>query len=452
MDPYLGYEIAILLVLVYALVVYFLYRAGYLGPERALSLFGPALMIKTRRGRAWIDRVGRFRRFWSFLADAGITLAAVSMISIVALLLVEAALALQLPASAAPQVSEALGIPGINPIIPVTYGIVALVVGVVIHELFHGFVARSQGIGVKSLGILWVVVPVGAFVEQDDEDMTKAPLRRRDRVAAAGVLANFILALVFFLAVSGLVASSVQPNATGVGILYVVPSTPASNATLAAGDIITSINGTATPTPDALIDYLDASHPGQVVELTFYSSAASGVVTKSVTLESAETYSHQSSDANKGFLGVESAFLTPTQLKGTYVAPWNGPGGPISGAFDWVVLPLAGLQPMQGPAENFFHLSGPLGGMNAGDFWILVNVLYWLAWIDLLLGLSNALPLFPLDGGLLFRDFVQSIAQRVKRGWDAKQLDRFAGQAATFASLLVVVLIVWQFVVPRLHP
>ena len=111
--------------------------------------------------------------------------------------------------------------------------------------------------------------------------------------------------------------------------------------------------------PRRLIDYLDASHPGQVVELTFYSSAASGVVTKSVTLESAETYSHQSSDANKGFLGVESAFLTPTQLKGTYVAPWNGPGGPISGAFDWVVLPLAGLQPMQGPAENSFISRGP---------------------------------------------------------------------------------------------
>ncbi|HYB77910.1 MAG TPA: peptidase, partial [Thermoplasmata archaeon] len=67
-----------------------------------------------------------------------------------------------------------------------------------------------------------------------------------------------------------------------------------------------------------------------------------------------------------------------------------------------------------------------------------------------LLGLSNALPLVPLDGGLLFRDFAASIAARVHRAWDEAHLERFAGQAVTVSSVLVLVLLVWQFVVPRL--
>ena len=61
-----------------------------------------------------------------------------------------------------------------------------------------------------------------------------------------------------------------------------------------------------------------------------------------------------------------------------------------------------------------------------------------------------ALPLFPLDGGLLFRDFAASVAARVKRGWSAARLDQFAGQAVTASSLVVLLLLVWQFVVPRL--
>ncbi len=86
MDPYLGYEIALAAVLLYAAVVYALYRTGHLGPDRPLSLFGPALMMKTQRGRSALDRWGRFKRFWTAAGDLGIALAAVSMVTIIGLL------------------------------------------------------------------------------------------------------------------------------------------------------------------------------------------------------------------------------------------------------------------------------------------------------------------------------------------------------------------------------
>jgi len=444
-NPYLGYEIALGVVLLYAVIVAALYRAGKIGPDRALTLFGPALMVKTKRGRSALDRWGRFVRFWTWVSDFGILLAAIAMAGIVILLLFDAVVSLRVSAAQAPPVQEALGIPGINPIIPIGYGIIALVVGIVLHELMHGVIARSQKIGVKSLGILWCVVPIGAFVEQDDADMEAAPRRKRDRVAAAGVLANFVLALVFFLALSGLIATSVAPNANGVGIAYVQSGSPAANLSLAPGDILISVNGTVTNSVSSFEGALANTTPGENVTVVHYSAALGRTVTQVVTLAPSPSVK------GRGFLGVAVTFLTPSQLKGTLVSPFSSSSGPLVGGIDWLVLPLATLEPVSGSTTNFFHLTGPLAGVNPNTFWIGANILYWLAWMNLLLGLSNALPLFPLDGGLLFRDFAASIAARFRRGWSAAKLDEFGGRAATISSLVVLLLLVWQFVVPRLH-
>lgn len=445
-----GWTIALVLAVAYALVVFLLYRLKWIGPERSLSLYGPALMLKTRRGREALDRIGRRRRFWTIAADVGIALAAISMVTIVIVLILDAIVALEIPASAAPSPAEALGLPGINPIIPLGYGLVALIIGVVLHELAHGIVARSQGIGVKSLGVLWLVIPIGAFVEQDDEDMTKAPRRRRDRVAAAGILANFVIAVVCFTAMAAVVSTSVQPNADGVGIGYVVPNTPASAAGLVAGDIITSVNGTSTTTNAALLDALALAHANQTVQVTLYSVPDHGVVTKSVTLASLESYTHVATDASKGFLGVSPVFFTPAQLKTELVFPPASVNGPLFGLTDWIILPLAGIEPVAGPVASFYHLTGPFAGADPGSFWIGVNLLYWMAWMNILLGMSNALPLVPLDGGLLFRDFAASTMARLRRGWDSARLDRFGSRAVAVASIAVVFLLIWQFVAPRL--
>jgi membrane-associated protease RseP (regulator of RpoE activity) len=443
-NPYLGYEIALLVVVLYAVVVYVLYATGRLGHDRTLSLFGPALMIKTQRGRSALDRWARFKRFWTGVSDLGIALAVLAMGVILALLVFGAIVSTRLSPAQAPSVTEAVGIPGINPFIPIGYGIIALVVGIVLHELSHGVVARSQNIGVKSLGILWCVIPIGAFVEQDDAEMMAAPRRKRDRVAAAGVLANFGLAVVFFFVLSGLVVSSVQPNANGVGVASIVTNTPAANLTLAPGDIITSINGTATSTVASFESSLANSKPGETVTISYYSASVGRTVSTSVKLAT------NPNNRSRGFLGVQPSVLTPPELKQTLVWPLGSDQGPLVGTIYWIILPLGGLEPISGATTDYFHVTGPLGGPNSGAFWIAANILYWLAWMNLLLGLSNALPLVPLDGGLLFRDFAASVAARLRRGWNEAALEAFAGRAVTVSSLLVLLLIVWQFVVPRL--
>lgn len=452
MDPYLGYEIAAALVVLYVAVVYALHRTGRLGPDRPLSMFGPALMTKTQRGRSALERWGRFKRFWTVTSDLGIGLAVVSMAAILALLVLGAIASFRISPAQAPSVSEAVGLPGINPFIPIGYGLLAIVVGIVLHELAHGVVARSQGIGVKSLGILWFVVPVGAFVEQDDAEMQAASRRKRDRVAAAGVLANFALTILFFFLLSGLVASTVAPNSNGVGINYVQGNTPAANLSLAPGDIISFINvthnatTTSTHTTSASLfeTALENSKPGDSATIVYYSSALGRTVSASTVL------AKNPNNASRGFLGVRVLTLTPPELKQALVWPLGSDQGPLVGAVYWLILPLASIEPVGGSTTNFFHLAGPLAGLGTNGFWIVANVLYWLAWMNLLLGLSNTLPLVPLDGGLLFRDFMASVAARFRRGWSAARVDEFAGRAVTVSSLLVLVLLVWQFVVPRL--
>lgn len=444
MDPYLGYEIALAAVLLYAAIVYSLHRAGRLGPDRALSLFGPALMIKTQRGRSALDRWGRFKRFWTAVGDLGIVLAVLAMATIVGLLVFGAIESFRLTPATAPSPAEAVGLPGINPFIPIGYGILALVVGVVLHELSHGVLARSQGIGVKSLGILWCVVPIGAFVEQDDAEMMAASRRRRDRVAAAGVLANFALTILFFALLSGLVASSVAPNADGVGVASVVSGAPAANVSLASGDIITSVNGTPATSYSQFQGALAKTTPNETIPLVYYSSHLGRLVSTTVVLGTNPDHK------TRGFLGVGVSTLSTTELKQTLVWPMASDQGPIVGTVYWLILPLGGLEPVGGTTAGYYHLTGPLAGVDSNSFWIAANILYWLAWMNLLLGVSNTLPLFPLDGGLLFRDFAASVAARVRRGWNAAQLDAFAGRAVTVSSFLVLLLLVWQFVVPHL--
>ncbi|HEV2165631.1 MAG TPA: site-2 protease family protein [Thermoplasmata archaeon] len=445
-----GYLIAIAAIAAYGAILFVLYRGGRLGPEKWLSLFGPALMMKTKRGILLLDRLGRFKRFWTAASDVGLALAGIAMAVILGVLALDAIVILRVPSSAAPQASEALGIPGLNPIIPLGYGIVALVVGIVLHELMHGVIARSQNIGVKSVGILWFVVPVGAFVEQDDEAMLHSNRRARGRVAAAGVLANFALTAVFFLLLSAAVSSSVAPNASGVGVAYVLPGFPASNASLAAGDIITSINGTPVTTTNDLHFALANTSVDQTISLSFYSHSAGRVVTAPVTLTSAESYTHATADAKQPFLGVSLSFLTPAQIQGELANPLGSPYGPLAGVTYWIVLPIAGLEPVQGTTTSYFHLTGPLAGLGDSGFWILANLLFWLAWMNLLLGLSNALPLVPLDGGLLFRDFSGWVASRVRKGWDAARIDAFSARAVAVSSALVIFLLAWQFIAPRL--
>lgn len=460
-------------VLLYVGVIFALHRKGWLGKDRPFGLLGPLLLWKTVHGRRLLDRLGRYRRFWNAFGDLGIILGLLGMVAMFAVLLWSAWRASSIPASAAPPLTEALVIPGLNPLVPIGYGLLALIVSVVLHEFSHGILARANDVRVKSLGVLFLVVPMGAFVEQDEEDLTQAPARKRDRIAAAGVMANFALALLFFLLLSGLLVTSVHVKANGVGVLSVLADTPAANTTvtmgsdgIAAGDLITAVNGTATPSIIDLESALHATHPGQTVQVQWYSQTRGGIVSSPVTLGEALHFPQYFSGStellrNTSILGVGETTLPPQTILDllTKGPAATGTGAMINSNNDvfassvlFIALPITNELPVQGTMAQFYSVGGPLGalGGNGANGWIVVNSLYWLVWMNLLLGIFNALPAVPLDGGFLFRDMASAVARRLRPAWTSAQLEGVVNAASIFATLVVFFLILWEVIIPHL--
>ena len=147
--------------------IYILDRRGFLTKHNLVPV-GPFLMVKTRRGRDFIDRSARFRRAWRVFGDLSIVLVGLTMVGITALLVWEAVLIRNIPPERAPSPELLLGVPGLNPIIPVGYGVFALAVAVALHEFMHGILARVSKVKIESLGVLLCILPIGAFVETKD--------------------------------------------------------------------------------------------------------------------------------------------------------------------------------------------------------------------------------------------------------------------------------------------
>src|SRR5208337_3228371 len=132
--------------------------------------------------------------------------------------------------------------------IPFWWGWLALVVGMGVHEFSHAIMAKAEGIKVKSLGLLLIPPPIGAFAEIDEEELfgtksedvksdiigpldTKAPGegKRKSstmqfvRIISAGVIANFIVFAVAFALLFGPVLGSIAATSNNVYIFDVAP-------------------------------------------------------------------------------------------------------------------------------------------------------------------------------------------------------------------------------------
>ncbi len=168
--------------------------------EEGLSVDMFIAMWRTKRLLGgFIDRVSRINpRFWKVYADVGIALGYMGMVYVFYALAKTAAQTLQTKGQQAGGVQ--LVIPGVT--IPLWYGLIGLVVVMVVHELSHGIVARADKLPLKSVGLVLLAVIPGAFVEPDEEELAKAPLRSRLRVYGAGSMANITTAIITALIIT----------------------------------------------------------------------------------------------------------------------------------------------------------------------------------------------------------------------------------------------------------
>ncbi len=93
--------------------------------------------------------------------------------------------------------------------VPFIYWILSIFILALFHEFAHGIVARAYKIKVKSSGIAFMgiglpIVPA-AFVEPDDKKVKKAKLKAKLSIFAAGPMMNIVLGVLFLVLLNALV-------------------------------------------------------------------------------------------------------------------------------------------------------------------------------------------------------------------------------------------------------
>ena len=375
-------------------------------------------------------------------------------------------------------------------LIGILTGLIILVLLVVIHELGHAIAARRNGVVVEEFGIgfpprAWgkrlknsilgrnVLIsinwlPLGGFVKLQGEhdsasakgDYGAATFWQKTKILLAGVLMNWLAAIVLFTLLALVGLPKILPNQFTVEgdtvttinpltVAQVEEASPADAAGLKDGDELLLIGDEDVQSPEELSAATKANK-GKKITVTY--SRGDREHTVPVTLRTENS-------AEKGFLGVRT-----TQQLSEVRATWSAP---IVGAVTTVQLTgetFASLGKVvgsvaQGIASRFTgdeivrqkgdaalafasaSVSGPVGILGvifpqmqqAG----IKPLLLLTAIISLSLAVMNVLPIPALDGG---RWFTMALFRLLKKPLTKEREEKI--QAIGFMALLALIVLV----------
>jgi len=445
-----GLLIFFAIIAIYAFSAYILNKKGIF-KKYNISFWGPALMWRTNKGKKLLAKIATKKRFWNAFGSAGIVLCFITMILMTAMLIWQAWYVFgftpeQKQALPGPEV--ALVLPGINPILPlefIGYIILALVVAMIVHEFSHGILTIASKLKVKSLGILYLIFPIGAFCEPDEEELKKAKIKSRMRVYASGPTSNFVVVLLSILVFSFVFMSAVQPAADGVGVLYVSDNTPADEIGLKPGMIITSINNSKVTNIDEFYEAMEKTKSNQKTDINYVKGK--NKFTKEIILADKSNYTQNLSDLGKGYIGI-----SPSEIHVGFLRILKNPFISFPDGFLlFYIIPLfgylQGYNPIVAPFIDSYTITGPLSIIPTNIFWIIVNSIYWIFWLNLAVALFNVLPMVPLDGGFLFNDAIHGIVKFFKKEISEKQREKIVKNISLVLSLTVLLLIIFPWLI-----
>lgn len=361
-------------------------------------------------------------------------------------------------------------------------GLFILVLLVVAHEFGHAFAARKSGVVVEEFGIgfpprawskklknkvLFSVnwLPLGGFVklqgEHDDAskkgDYGAAPLKSKAVILLAGVVANWLIAVVLFsiLAVVGLpkiidnqfvVSSDVKTQLGQVTIVSLKEDYPAVKAGIKKSDKILSVDGVNVTSTKQFID-ITKQNAGKTID---------------VLIERGNSKFNQNvellSDSQNSVFGANLG--QSEKLKSTWSAPivglaitWQltvetlkGLGSLVGNVASGIVMQLSFDQSVR---DNASQKLGAAGDSVAGPIGILgvlfpdasrmgvETVLLLTAIISLTLAVMNILPIPALDGGRLF---VTLLFRLMKKPLTKETEEKIHGTGFAILMGLVVVI------------
>jgi membrane-associated protease RseP (regulator of RpoE activity) len=443
-------SLIISIIALYAIFVYIIHKKG-LFEKYNISFYGPALLLRTKRGINILFKIAQYKRFWKGFGSFAIIFCFIMMIFMVALLALNTWLVVGFtPEQQAqlPGIEFGLVLPGINPILPleyIAYILIALIVAIIVHEFSHGILTFAHGLKVKSLGLLYLILPLGAFCEPDEEQLKKTKTSNRMRVYAAGPMSNFCVAFIFILIFSYGFIGSVEPS-EGIHVLYVIDDSPAELINLSRGMVITEFNNTEVNNVSSFITEIRNTSANQNVPITYLKNGEE--YTSNVILADQSDFTNNLSDKNKSFLGIGFNYYVNGYIKAlknpfTYEFP--------DGLILVYSLPffsyLAGYNPLVAPFTQGYVISGPLSFLPTDAFWIIANVLYWVFWLNLIVGFFNVLPMVPLDGGFLFSDALRTFLKKIKRNISEEKQDIIVKKITTFISIIILIVVLFPWII-----
>ncbi|GBC70895.1 Putative serine protease HhoA [Candidatus Calditenuaceae archaeon HR02] len=415
-----------------------------MGRRVELEFKPPFILVKSHSFSAVFDKIARYRVVGIFSWSSLILIPAIAAAGLFLLLLSLQALLSR------PEIQEAqreagpqslLLIPGLNPYLPLLYGWLGLLVALIIHEGAHGALARRLGYKVKSSGlILFAVLPIGAFVETDEEEMKKGRGRDVVRILAGGPTSNILIAL---LSLGLIVAatSGLQPK-TMIMVEEVISNSPAEAAGIQRGDVIASVNGRPVTGLSILAEAINnAGYGGSIV----LDVLRSGVGVLRLTVGVAEL------GAGRPMIGVRLANAEIQQWASDYLERYKSAS--LANPLIYLLPPTFrnSLHPFSeaqicidstAPSPNCFTVSNLYTHPILGNSYpVIANMLYWIWFVNFNVGIFNALPIYPLDGGQIFRRTLSTLF--------GSRIGEKGVRAATIAvSLALVGLVLSLFMIP----
>lgn len=254
---------------------------------------------------------------------------------------------------------------------------------------------RFERDGATQEGECWVP-PMGQeafFVQERSRTYSGKGFWKRAFMLLAGIGVNILTGFLLIVTVYSVLGTQVVVDTNRIGA--VLDSSPASEAGLAAGDAIVSVNGAVTETWSSILDALSSAQAGQQVSLEV---AGADGRERSVSVELGAD----------GMLGIE----------GTQETVRLNPLDSCRIALDSIAQTAQGVARLLNPSQTMEVLdsSTSIVGISVMSAQAAAAgpavFLSFAALISFSLGFMNLLPIPPLDGGRLLIEAIQAATGR----------------------------------------
>jgi len=481
---------AIIMIIWYSVLI-ILENNGTLDSWDATRVLGFILMIRTKKGRNFLEKISKYRRFWRGFGEFSIWLCFIVMFGVILLLILTAVASAFSPPEEAIPAKDLLLIPGVTSFVPFWWPVIALIMAVIIHEYGHAIQARVHGMRAKSFGLLLLgPLPMGAFFEPEIQEMTRAPRRERLRIYAAApsinIVSTYIVILLLSCTASGFVASEPGLHAKGI-----IVDSGAEEAGLEPYEIITHLDGIHVPDYDSFTEIMDSKSAGDEMNLSVMSrknemgdrETREIVVTLTDQLDyyvsqGIPTWFEEDCDSQEqcmedyitflngngieqgnAFLGV-SGISSGTSAVERYKLSSTEDLNPLLRTVIFVFKPLELLgEPIRLEGHSMPLEERDL--LESGDGIIasiigtsgmlaIFDFLFWLAWINFILGFANLIPMVPFDGGQITRDSTHSVIKFFGKNMNPLRVEKIANRVSGFSSIIILLIVLFPILLANM--